>query len=57
MTEFGRFFRFDFDMFLAKQSLNNIDNHIDNGWISILQQFEIQLFIFYYLCGLIDKPS
>jgi len=44
-------------MFLAKQSLNNIDNPIDNDWISILQQIEIQSFIFYYLCGLIDKTS
>lgn len=33
-----------------------IDNLIDNGWISILQQFEIQPFNFLYLCGLIDKP-
>ena len=53
----GDFFVFGFDMFLAKQSLNNIDNPIDNGWISILQQIEIQSFIFYYLCGLIDKAS
>jgi len=32
-----------------------IDNPIDNGWISILQQIEIQSFIFYYLCDMIDK--
>lgn len=34
-----------------------IDNPIDNGWISVLQQIEIQSFIFYYLCDMIDKPS
>ena len=34
-----------------------IDNLIDNGWISILQQIEIQSFNFYYLCDMIDKPS
>ena len=34
-----------------------IDNHIDNGWILILQQIEIQPFIFYYLCDMIDKAS
>jgi len=34
-----------------------IDNTIDNGWISILQQIEIQPFNFLYLCQLIDKPS
>ena len=33
-----------------------IDNPIDNGWISVLQQIEIQPFIFLYLCELIDKP-
>ena len=38
-------------------SRNNIDNPIDNDWISILQQIEIQFFIFYYLCEMIDKPS
>ena len=43
--------------FLAKQSHNNIDNPIDNGWISILQQIEIQSFNFLYLCQLIDKAS
>lgn len=43
--------------FLAKQSLNNIDNTIDNSWISILQQIEIQFFIFLSLHKMIDKPS
>jgi hypothetical protein len=28
---FWEIFCFDFNMFLAKQSLNNIDNPIDNG--------------------------
>lgn len=36
---------------------NHIDNTIDNGWISILQQIEIQQFNFLYLCQLIDKAS
>ena len=34
-----------------------IDNHIDNGWISILQQFEIQSFNFLSHLKMIDKPS
>ena len=33
----------------------HIDSPIDNGWISILQQIEIQPFIFLYLCDMIDK--
>ena len=40
--------------FLTKQSHNNIDNTIDNGGILILQQIEIQPFIFLYLCDMID---
>ena len=43
--------------FLAKQSHNNIDNPIDNGGILILQQIEIQPFIFLYLCDMIDKAA
>ena len=34
-----------------------IDNTIDNGWISVLQQIEIQPFIFLYLCDMIDKAA
>ena len=35
--------------------VDTIDNPIDNGWISILQQIEIQPFNFLYLCDMIDK--
>ena len=35
---------------------NNIDKPIDNDWISILQQIEIQFFIFLPFHIMIDKP-
>ena len=44
-------------VYLGQFGDNHIDNIIDNGWISILQQIEIQSFNFFYLCQLIDKPS
>ena len=56
-TIFDRFNCVEYCVFLAKQSLNNIDNPIDNGWISILQQIEIQFFMFLSLHEMIDKPS
>ena len=42
-------------VYLGQFGDNHIDNIIDNGWISILQQIEIQSFIFFYLCDMIDK--
>lgn len=42
-------------VYLGQFGDNHIDNIIDNGWISILQQIEIQSFNFFYLCDMIDK--
>ena len=42
-------------VYLGQFGDNHIDNNIDNGWISILQQIEIQSFNFFYLCDMIDK--
>ena len=35
----------------------DIDNPIDNGWISVLQPIQIQLFTFFRFQLMIDKPS
>lgn len=42
-------------VYLGQFGDNHIDNIIDNGWISILQQIEVQSFNFFYLCDMIDK--
>ena len=42
-------------VYLGQFGDNHIDKIIDNGWISILQQIEIQSFSIFYLCDMIDK--
>ena len=50
-------FLFDFNKISCEAIPQHIDNTIDNGWILILQQIEIQPFIFLYLCDMIDKAA